>query len=106
MSDHEHQPKPDGGLSAVDRSVGHRDTFRTDRPTCPHCGYEHDDAWEWNFGPGLEGSSEGRECYRCGEAFDCERIVDVSYTTKVPNASVSGACLQASDSTRKLDIGN
>ena len=52
------------------------------RPVCPHCGYEHGDAWEWNFGPGLEGDSNGRECDRCGSEFDCERVVDVSYTTK------------------------
>ena len=90
MATPEQQTEAAGGLSTVDRSVGHRDTFRTDRPTCPHCGYEHYDAWEWNFGPGLEGSSEGRECYHCGEAFDCERIVDVSYTTKVSNVVVTG----------------
>ena len=81
-----HEPLPEQG--PVDVNVGHRDTYLTNRPTCPHCGYEHDDAWEWNFGPGLEGISEGRECYRCGETFDCERIVDVSYTTRVPNAEI------------------
>ncbi len=52
------------------------------RPVCPHCGHQHNDAWEWNFGPGLDGDSEGRDCYECGEAFDCRRVVDVSYTTK------------------------
>lgn len=90
MSNHEHQTEAAGGLSAVDRSVGHRDTTRQERPVCPHCGYEHNDAWEWNFGPGLEGNSDGRECDRCGETFDCERIVDVSYTTKASNVKVSG----------------
>lgn len=53
------------------------------RPECPCCGYMHDDAWEWNFGPGLEGTSEDRVCYSCGCVFDCERVVDVTYTTKV-----------------------
>ena len=84
------QTEAAGGASAVERGVGHRGTMRQDRPVCPHCGYEHDDAWEWDFGPGLEGDSEGRECYRCGEVFDCERIVDVSYTTKVPNEKFQG----------------
>ncbi len=52
------------------------------RPVCPHCGYQHDDAWEWNFGPGLDGTFEGRQCHRCDREFDCERVVDVSYTTR------------------------
>ena len=51
-------------------------------PVRPHCGYKHDDAWEWNFGPALDGDSEGRQCYQCEGEFDCERVVDVSYTTK------------------------
>lgn len=66
----------------VERGVRPHETRLQQRPVCPHCGYKHDDAWEWNFGPGLEGSSECRECYHCGEEFDCERVVDVSYTTK------------------------
>ena len=63
--------------------TGTIETTLQQRPVCPHCGYKHDDAWEWNFGPCLDGSSEGRECYRCGGVFDCERVVDVSYTTKM-----------------------
>ena len=57
------------------------------RPVCPHCGFKHDDAWEWNFGPCLDGDSEGRECDSCGEPFDCARVVDVSYTTRAPKAA-------------------
>lgn len=57
------------------------ETKLQDVPTCPHCGYVHDDAWEWNFGPGLEGTSEDRRCDRCDEAFDCKRSVSVYYTT-------------------------
>lgn len=57
------------------------DTVLQQRPICPHCGYQHDDAWEWDFGPGLDSSSEDRECYQCGDTFNCERVVDVSYTT-------------------------
>ena len=51
-------------------------------PVCPHCGFKHEDAWEWNFGPGLEGASEGRQCSDCNGEFDCSRVVDVSYTTQ------------------------
>jgi hypothetical protein len=66
-----------------DRGQGRTiETHLTPRPVCPHCGYEHDDAWEWNFGPGIDGTSEGHTCYHCDGLFDCERIVDVSYTTK------------------------
>ena len=52
------------------------------RPVCPYCGYEHDDAWEWHFGPSGDGTSEGRTCYHCDAEFDCDRVVDVSYTTR------------------------
>lgn len=58
-------------------------TTRTDAPICPHCGYVHKDAWEWRFGPGLDGDSD-RECDNCEQPFHCERIVDVSYSTKAP----------------------
>lgn len=61
------------------------DTVMMDDPICPHCGHRHRDAWEWNFGPGLDGESNGRECDECGESFDCERHVTVSYTTKQAN---------------------
>lgn len=56
------------------------DTNRTDQPTCPACGYVHEDAWEWNFGPGLDGSGS-HDCDECGAPFKVERIVDVCYTT-------------------------
>ncbi len=59
-------------------------------PLCPHCGYKHDDAWEWNFGPGLDGTSEGRTCYHCEEEFDCDRVVSVSYTTRPCRAKATG----------------
>lgn len=58
------------------------ETMLQSLPVCPHCGHKHSDAWEWNFGPGLDGSSEGRTCDNCEEAFDCDRVVDVIYTTK------------------------
>ena len=47
-------------------------------PICPHCGYRHDDAWEW-------------KCDQCNGEFDCERVVDVSYTTKPARAAIKAA---------------
>jgi len=59
------------------------DTNLQPRPVCPHCGYKHDDAEEWNFGFGLYGLSEGRTCYECEGEFDCRRGGTVYYTTSV-----------------------
>lgn len=86
MSEQKPQVESEGGIgqSASTGGLGCQGINDTS-PACPHCGYKHDDAWEWNFGPGLEGTSNARECYRCGGVFDCERVVDVSYTTWVPN---------------------
>ena len=55
-------------------------------PVCPHCGYVERDAWEWNFGPGLEGSTE-QECGSCGGEFTCEREVSIYYSTKTLGAT-------------------
>ena len=85
MNEQQEHEKTAGGESELTVGLG-RQSINDTSPVCPHCGYKHDDAWEWNFGPGLEGDSNGRECYRCGGVFDCERVVDVSYTTRVPNA--------------------
>mgnify|MGYP003395084511 CR=1 FL=1 len=30
----------------------------TDNPVCPHCGYVERDAWEIDFGAGLDGDNE------------------------------------------------
>ena len=51
-------------------------------PVCPHCGHPHKDAWEWNFGPGIDGSDYEKECDVCCYNFSCDRIVDISYSTK------------------------
>jgi transcriptional regulator NrdR family protein len=52
-------------------------------PVCPHCGYKHKDVLEWSFGPGLDGVSSRRECDHCAGTFDCERVMDISYTTNI-----------------------
>lgn len=60
------------------------DTERTNEPICPHCGHRERDAWEINFGPGMEGDTTVT-CGSCGEDYFCSRQVDVSYTTsKLP----------------------
>ena len=51
------------------------------RPKCPHCGYEEKDAWEWNFGAGLEGEREST-CGSCGGEFLCCREVDVYFRSR------------------------
>lgn len=53
-------------------------TEMTTLPVCPYCGHVEQDAWEINFGPGLDGDTEV-SCNSCGEDYFCERIVDVSY---------------------------
>jgi DNA-directed RNA polymerase subunit RPC12/RpoP len=56
------------------------DSYLTDFPECPYCRHEHKDAWEWDFGPGLEGE-ETFECDNCGkEMFVCRRVT-IEYLT-------------------------
>lgn len=57
------------------------DTEYTDCIKCPHCGYEDFDAWEVEFGPGLEGEIE-HECISCGEAMQATRNCTVTYSTE------------------------
>lgn len=47
-------------------------------PICPHCGHVEPDAWEIDFGPGLDGEREV-SCNSCGEDYFLERIVSVDY---------------------------
>ncbi len=57
-------------------------THGTDRPICPHCEHEHEDAWELNDGE--EGDWE-QDCHSCGETFTCSRVVHITFsTTKEP----------------------
>jgi hypothetical protein len=48
------------------------------KPICPHCGHVEQDAWEIDFGPGLDGEREV-SCNSCGEDYFLERIVLVNY---------------------------
>ena len=52
------------------------DTDYTTEVICPHCGYEYRDSWELE-----EGTTE---CQNCGNSFEIDRYVEVTYcTTKV-----------------------
>lgn len=50
-------------------------------PMCPHCGHIIRDAWEINFGPGLDGETE-LLCGHCESEFICERSTEVRYSTR------------------------
>lgn len=49
-------------------------------PVCPYCDHIEGNAWELDFGPGLEGETEAN-CASCGERYHIRRMVNVSYST-------------------------
>lgn len=51
------------------------DCFRKRFATCPWCGYEDRDSWEYQ-----EGETE-TECPWCGEPYTVETVLEVRYTT-------------------------
>ena len=53
----------------------------TDKPICPICGYEERDAWDINFGPGVEGDIE-HDCGACGETYLLSRHASITYSSK------------------------
>lgn len=57
-------------------------TDYTAHPICPYCGHIEHDAWEIDFGPGLDGDAE-MGCGSCGEDYHCSREVSVTYSTTV-----------------------
>ena len=53
------------------------DHSSTQEIVCPYCGYVFSDSWEE-----LEYANSGiLECPDCGKHFNCEKYVDVTYTT-------------------------
>ena len=50
------------------------------KPTCPYCGHEIVDAWELDFGPGLEGDTRVT-CGICDREYTLCRIVEIAYTS-------------------------
>jgi DNA-directed RNA polymerase subunit RPC12/RpoP len=57
------------------------DTQRNPQPVCPHCGAPERDAWEIDFGAGMEGETE-IECGNCSEEYVAAREVSVTYSTR------------------------
>lgn len=55
-------------------------TNSTEKPTCPHCGHQERDAWEIDFGPGIEGDTE-HTCHSCGEEYHLERWATIYYSS-------------------------
>jgi len=51
------------------------DTQYTDEITCPYCGYENGDSWEFGV------DSDYINCGNCDEEFLCEPQVQISYCT-------------------------
>lgn len=56
------------------------DTEYQNTAICPYCGHEHQDMWEVDFGPGLDGDTE-MSCDDCERTFLVSRIVDVRYSS-------------------------
>jgi predicted RNA-binding Zn-ribbon protein involved in translation (DUF1610 family) len=52
----------------------------TSAPTCPHCGHQDRNAFEINFGAGMDGETT-HTCPSCGVDFFLQRHVDVSYSS-------------------------
>lgn len=62
------------------------DTEYQDAPICPHCGHAQRDAWDINFGQGIEGDTE-IDCGECEKTFMASRHCTITYSTqKLPNA--------------------
>lgn len=55
------------------------DTERTDEITCPHCGYEHRDSWEWHSDGGCYEATDDFECGSCEKTFLVSRHVPSCY---------------------------
>ena len=47
----------------------------TDNIVCPHCGHEFMDCFEFS-------DTGAYECYECGEKFEYEREVTITYSTR------------------------
>ena len=81
--------KPANSVVSADSSPSFGSTFDLDHrdyPVCPHCGNEHRDAWEWDFGPGVEGECV-TWCHSCGGEMSVSKMVTITYTSQIPRKS-------------------
>jgi hypothetical protein len=53
-------------------------SYLVDEPTCPACGHKERDAWEIDFGGGMEGDTEV-QCGACDVVYFCSRSVSIYY---------------------------
>lgn len=70
-----------GGIKKEAPSV--EPTSHTDQITCPKCGYEDKDSWEWN----MDGEEGEYECPGCEAKLHVTRHVTVEYSAEVKEAS-------------------
>lgn len=57
--------------------VWENEQWHKDEITCPWCGHEETDSWEF------DGEYDDEyECEHCGRPFVLERVVDITYTSK------------------------
>lgn len=55
------------------------DTEYTNLITCPYCGHEDHDSWEFS---GEDGEELEETCGKCGEEFYAVRSVTIDYSTR------------------------
>lgn len=53
------------------------DTWQTDNPTCPYCGYEYQDMEGF-----IDGTDGKEQCVECGKLLKWEAEYSVSFFTK------------------------
>jgi predicted RNA-binding Zn-ribbon protein involved in translation (DUF1610 family) len=57
------------------------DTEHRDAPICPHCGHEHTNAPQWEFGYPLENRLD-TSCEACGADIHVTKHTTITYSTE------------------------
>ena len=60
----------------VELALWENEQLDMDEITCPWCGYEFGDSWEYDDG------DDAAECPECGKLFEYTREIEVTYTSK------------------------